>query len=138
MGSDGQGGAPAYAGKLQTGQRWLMKFTITVHHGPSFLLVVASGRAMVCDIMGAIDLVGTISAVHGDTKALLDLMSVEDVLTESEHMAASHHAERAWLHLERVATALAHSQTPERQIAGGSNAQTFHTLPDAIAWLTAP
>jgi hypothetical protein len=117
-----------------------MDFQLTVHRGLSFLLVVALGRAPLCDVLASIDFVGSVTARGGDKRALLDLLAVDLDVTPAEHVIIGAHAARAWEHLERVASAVPEDyrvgMSESSAQAAGLNIRTFVTLDSAISWLT--
>lgn len=113
-------------------------FTVSLHHG-TYALAVASGPALICDALGLLEMVGRVTKEQGNDRALLDMISVEILLTPAEHVRVGEHAAAALGHLTKVAAVVPESLrvgTGERAAQDkGLILKTFTNLSDAMAWL---
>lgn len=116
-----------------------MHFTASVQHHPEFLLVVGSGPALLTDLCGYMDLVGTIAAQSGYRRAVLDLLEVEIALTFTEHLHLGAYAAQRLRQLERVASVVSvqnRKGTSEKAAQKfGLRLRTFTTLDEGVQWV---
>lgn len=116
-----------------------MPFTVTVHHGQEYLLVQASGVALLADLYGYMDLVATIATNVGNRRAVLDLQEVEIHLGFTDHLNLGVYASERLRHLKRVASVVsAANRTGTSEKAAqqmGLQLKTFTTLEEGLAWV---
>ena len=114
-----------------------MAFTVSVHHGP-FLLVVATGEGLVCDVMGMIDFAAKVADVQNNNRILFDASGAEMALTPEEGAAAGAHAARK-LKGAQVAMVVAARPTggagEKAARDAGLQLSTFTDLKAATDWL---
>lgn len=113
-------------------------FALSVHPGP-FLMVVASGRGALADVLSAVELLAAVAARDGHARALLDLTGVEIALSPIDQLTLRTHIAYALQRFERVASVV---PAPYRvggghqgAQVGGSNIRTFAALNHAIEWV---
>jgi hypothetical protein len=119
-----------------------MAYTVTVHHGPQFLLVEGAGSATLADLCGSIDLVATIAAMSRARRALLNLLGVEIDFPLSVHLQLGMYAADKLRALERVASVVPpHRRTGSSERAAqkmGLQLRTFTTVAEGMEWIAAP
>ena len=115
-----------------------MAFSLTVHHGP-YLLLVATGEAMVCDVLGMLDMAAQAAKHQKYTRAMFDLMAVKIDFSFSDHVMIGMRAAEVLKGMERVATVVNTDfrvGTSERAAQkDGLALQTFTDLTQASEWL---
>jgi hypothetical protein len=118
-----------------------MHFTATVHHQPGLLLVVGAGPALLTDLCGFMDLVGTVATRSGYHRALMNLVNVQIALSFTEHLHLGAHAADRLRSLERVASVVSlqnRKGTSEKAAQkSGLQLRTFTSLEDGMAWVNA-
>lgn len=116
-----------------------MAFSITVHHGPEFLVVEGAGPALLGDMCGFMDLVAETAAKHGHRRVLMNLLAVEIDFGFTDHMALGAHAASELAGMERVASVVAAKYrvgTSERAAQKmGLALKTFTSLDEGLTWL---
>jgi hypothetical protein len=116
-----------------------MPFTVTVHHGPEFLLVAASGPALLSDLCGCVDLVSTVANQAGNRRALVNLLETEIALSFTEHLNLGAYAAERLRHLERVASVVSvqnRKGTSEKAAQKmGLQLRTFTNLAEGMDWI---
>lgn len=116
-----------------------MLFNVAVQHGGPYLLVVASGRAHLCDFFGLFDLAARVAQMKAHRRAIVDLLAVEPVLSFTEHLQLGAHVATALAGLDRVATVVdARFKTGTSEEAAqkhGLNLRTFVDIHEATEWL---
>lgn len=116
-----------------------MPFTVTVDHSFEYLLVKASGPALLADLYGYMDLVAAIAANMGKRRAVLDLQDVEIHLGFTDHLNLGVYASDRLRHLKRVASVVSAanrsgtSEKAARQM--GLQLKTFTSLEEGQAWV---
>ena len=114
-----------------------MAFTVSVHHGP-FLLVVATGEGLVCDVMGMIDFAAKVADFQSYNRILFDAAGAELVLTTEEASAIGVHAAHK-LNGAKVAFVGSAPSEPgageKAARAAGLHISTFADLKAAMDWL---
>lgn len=113
-------------------------FALTVNHG-SYLVVVGSGHAELCDLLGLFDFAASVSGSRQYHRALIDLYDVEIGFSFTDHLSLGMHAAQALRRLERVASVV-HPRyrvgTSERAAQkAGLQLRTFTDRAEAEAWL---
>jgi hypothetical protein len=113
-------------------------FSVTVHHGP-FLLVVATGDAMICDALGMIDLASRICDLQSYRHALFDLLSVSQHFQGPELQAIASHAAAKLSSVERVASVMQPTAETGRFCRAANEAglsmRSFSDMREATEWL---
>jgi len=116
-----------------------MPFTITVHHRSGYLLVRASGAALLADLYGFIDLVATIATNLGERCAVMDLTDVEIVLGFTQHLQLGVYAADRLTYLKRVASIVSEKKrtgTSEKAAQQmGLQLKTFTALQEGLKWI---
>lgn len=114
-----------------------MPFTATVHHGP-YLLLVATGTAKVCDVLGLIDLAARVAEVQGYQRTLFDLISVEVQLTPLDKARLGEHAAKQLAHIEKAASVVSeiYAETKREAKEPDLRFRTFTDLRQATNWLS--
>ncbi len=113
-------------------------FALTVHHGP-YLVVVGSGHAQLCDLLGLFDFAASLSGSCQYQRALVDLYGVEIGFSFTDHLSLGMHAAQALRRLDRVASVV-HPRyrvgTSERAAQkAGLQLRTFIDRLAATEWL---
>lgn len=115
-----------------------MAFTVSIHHG-AYALAVATGPAMVCDMLGLLEMVGRVTTERGNDRALLDLLAVEVQFPETDHERIGIHAALVLSHLRRVAVVVSEEfrvGSGERSaVEAGLPVKTFTDLTLATEWM---
>lgn len=117
-----------------------MPFTVTVDHRFEYLLVRASGPALLVDLYGYMDLVATIATHVGKRRAVLDLQDVEINLSFTDHLNLGVYASERLRQLNRVASIVSvanrsgNSEKAARQM--GLQLKTFTSLEEGLDWIT--
>ena len=115
-----------------------MAYSLTVHHGP-YLLLVGTGEAFVCDILGTLDMAAQVARHQNYTRVMFDLMSVEIDFSFADHTLIGMRAAEVLEGLERVATVVnADFQVGTSERAAqkqGLVLKTFSDLVKASEWL---
>ena len=116
-----------------------MALTITVVHGPEFLLVEAKGSASLGDMCGLVDFVRATSESHGHSRALLNLVEVQIEFSFTDHLALGSHAASQLRGMSRVASvvdARLRVGTSEKAAQKmGLTLRTFTDLEEARRWV---
>lgn len=116
-----------------------MAFTVVVHHHHEYLLVKASGAALLADLYGYMDLVATIAKTVGNRRAVLDLQEVEIHLGFTDHLNLGVYASERLRQLKRVASVVStanRSGTSEKAAQQmGLQLKTFTSLEEGLAWV---
>jgi hypothetical protein len=116
-----------------------MPFTITVHHGADYLLVKATGPALLADLYGFMDVVATIATNMGNRRAVMDLQEVEIGLSFTEHLNLGVYASERLRQLGRVASVVSQANrtgTSEKAAQQmGLQLRTFTSLDEGLAWI---
>ena len=116
-----------------------MPFTVAVHHHPDYLEVHGSGPALLSDLCGLFDLVGTIAARQGYGRAVMNLLAIEVEFGFTDHLQLGSHAADRLRHLDRVASVVpARYRTGTSEKAAqkmGLQLRTFTSLDEGMAWL---
>lgn len=116
-----------------------MPFTITVDHDFDYLLVRASGPALLADLYGYMDLVATIATNTNKRRAALDLRDVSLSLSFTDHLNLGVYASERLRLLKRVASivSLANRTGTSEKAAQqmGLQLKTFTSLEEGLVWL---
>jgi hypothetical protein len=116
-----------------------MLFNVAVYHGGPHLLIVASGRAHLCDCFGLFDLTARVAQMKGYKRVMVDLLAVEPALSVNEHLQLGAHVASVLAGLDRVATVVdARFKTGTSERAAqkhGLNLRTFVDIHEATEWL---
>lgn len=116
-----------------------MAFTVTVEHSHEYLLVKASGVALLADLYGYMDLVATIATKMGNRRAVLDLRGTEIHLMFTDHLNLGVYASDRLRHLKRVASVVSvanRSGTSEKAAQQmGLQLKTFTSLDEGLEWI---
>lgn len=116
-----------------------MPFTVVVQHHHEYLLVKASGAALLADLYGYVDLVATIAKTVGNRRAVLDLQEVEIHLGFTDHLNLGVYASDRLRQLKRVASVVSvASRTGTSEKAAqqmGLQLKTFTSLEEGLAWV---
>jgi len=119
-----------------------MQFTVGVHHGPDFLLVVCTGPADIADQYAVVDLIARLAEMRGYRRALLDLTGAEPDLAFSDHLQVGGYIAEKLAGLDRVASVVQgkfRSGTSEKAAQKqGLRLRTFTALDEAQEWLAQP
>ncbi len=118
-----------------------LRFCVSVHHGPRYLTANGTGPALLTDLFGYMDLVGTIAGKAGYRWAVLNLSGVEIALTFTEHLHLGAYAAQRLRNLDRVASIVSvqnRKGTSEKAAQKmGLQLRTFTDLQEGLAWVTA-
>ena len=116
-----------------------MPFTVTVDHSFDYLLVKASGPALLADLYGYMDLVASIATHVGNRCAVLDLQDVVIKLGFTDHLNLGVYASDRLRHLKRVASIVsAADRTGTSEKAAqqmGLQLKTFTSLEEGLEWI---
>jgi hypothetical protein len=116
-------------------------FTVTLHHGRSYLLAEASGPCGIAELSGSADLMRTVAHRLGYRRVLADLRQTQPTLSFTEHLQLGSHIAAALGDLERVATVVQQQDrvgTSEKAAQkSGLRFRTFTDLAEAQAWISA-
>ena len=116
-----------------------MPFTVTVDHSHEYLLVKASGVALLADLYGYMDLVATIATNMGNRRAVLDLQDVQINLGFTDHLNLGVYASDRLRNLKRVASVVSpENRTGTSEKAAqqmGLQLKTFTSLGEAMEWI---
>ncbi len=116
-----------------------MPFTITVDHDFDYLLVKASGPALLADLYGYMDLVGAIAANTNKRRAVLDLRDVSQSLSFTDHLSLGVYASERLRLLKRVASivSLANRTGTSEKAAQqmGLQFKTFTAWDELLEWI---
>lgn len=119
-----------------------MLFTVSVDHSNDYLLVTASGPALLADLYGYMDLVATVAKNMGNRRAVLDLRETEVHLSFTDHLSLGVYASERLHHLTRVASVVsAANRTGTSEKAAqqmGLHLKTFTSLDEGLAWVASP
>jgi len=116
-----------------------MPFALRVRHEDGILVAQSSGSVGLADLCGMADLVGTITAMSGERRAVLDLLATNIGLGFTDHLQLGTYVAQRLHHLERVA-----SVVPERYRTGtsekaaqksGLQLRTFTDLGEGLRWV---
>jgi len=119
-----------------------MPFHITVHHGPTYLLVVGTGDARLCDLVGLVDMAASIARLKTYTRILFDFLAVDAQLSSADQAELVFHAAEALQGMERVASVVASdscaSVAASEEVARqrGLHLRSFSVLLAATEWLS--
>ena len=118
-----------------------MHFTVGVHHGPDFLLVVCTGPAGIADHCGVVDLIAKLAEMRSYRRALIDLTGAAPDLAFTDHLQIGAYMAERLGGLERVASVVPgkyRSGTSEKAAQRqGLGLKTFTALDEAQDWLLA-
>lgn len=116
-----------------------MPFNVTVDHSNEYLVVKASGPALLADLYGYMDLAATIAKNMGNRRAVLDLRGVEIHLSFTDHLNLGVYASDRLRHLQRVASVVSEenrSGTSEKAAQQmGLQLKTFTSLNEGLEWV---
>lgn len=119
-----------------------MPFTVSVVHSSEFLLVKASGPALLADLYGYMDLVATIAKNMGNRRAVMDLRATEIQLGFIDHLSLGVYASDRLRHLTRVASVVSvanRTGTSEKAAQQmGLQLKTFTSLHEGLEWVAGP
>jgi hypothetical protein len=116
-----------------------MAVTVTFHHEASCLRVEAAGPATLADHCGVVDLIATVCAGAGHSRALVNLSSVQPQMSFTDHLQLGTYVAERFKGLDRVATVV----DPAARIGAsekaaqkmGAHLRTFTDLDEARAWI---
>ena len=116
-----------------------MPFTVTVDHSNEYLLVKATGPALLADLYGYMDLVATIAKNMGNRRAVLDLRDTEINLGFTDHLNLGVYASDRLRNLKRVASVVSpENRTGTSEKAAqqmGLQLKTFTSLEEGLEWI---
>jgi hypothetical protein len=116
-----------------------MALDVSVTREESVLVVKGRGQAMLADLKGFADLIATICRDEHRNLVLVDLLSVSQSLTFTDHLQLGVYIAQRLNFLERMATVVPmHERSGNSERAAqksGLKLRTFTDMAEARAWL---
>lgn len=116
-----------------------MLFTVSVHHGPRYLIVAASGQAGLPELVGACNFAAEVARSRPVRRVMIDLLSVDPDLDDEGRRALGLHVAEQMRGFERVSVVIPsifRTGLGENIARGaGLNLQIFASLDEASDWL---
>jgi hypothetical protein len=116
-----------------------MALDVSVTREESVLVVKGRGQAMLADLKGFADLIATICRDEQRHRVLVDLLSVSQSLTFTDHLQLGVYIAQRLNFLERMATVVPmHERSGNSERAAqksGLKLRTFTDMAEARAWL---
>lgn len=116
-----------------------MLFTVSVHHGPRYLIVAASGQAGLPELVGACNFAAEVGRSRPIRRVMIDLLSVDPDLDDAGRRALALHVVEQMRGFDRVSVVMPgifRTGLGENIVRdAGLNLQIFASLEEASNWL---